>query len=168
MNTWPGRRTRSAKAEKNEAIRVEQERLSKPSEITPDILSQLKAQKVMVAVELAGLIARVKACDEMLKEPKKLEISTLQSISDMKVKAEIERVGIKEKLDQINTFIGEGDGREAATSRLAGAQTNKQGLQRSLSLQTSYARNFALLVELYAPLQLEANQVTVSPVEWTN
>ena len=42
------------------ALKQEQEKLAKPSEISTDILSQLKAQKVMVAVELAGLNARVK------------------------------------------------------------------------------------------------------------
>jgi hypothetical protein len=155
-------------AKQNEAIRVEQEKLAKPSEISPDILSQLKAQKVMVAVELAGLIARVKACDEMLKDPKRLEISTLQSISDMKVKAEIERVGIKEKLDQINAFIGEGDGREAASSKLTAAEASKLRAQQLLSSYSSDARGFGQLVELYAPLQLVGNQITISPLEWTN
>jgi hypothetical protein len=155
-------------AAQNEAIRVEQEKLARPSEISPDILSQLKAQKVMVAVELAGLIARVKACDEMLKDPKRLEISTLQSISDMKVKAEIERVGIKEKLDQINAFIGEGDGREAASSKLTAAEASKLRAQQLLSSYASDARGFGQLVLLYAPLQLEGNQITISPLEWTN
>src|SRR5262249_10523967 len=69
----------------------EQEKIAKPSEVNSEILNQLKAQRVMVAVELAGLNARVKACDSMLNEPKRLEVSTLQSVSDMKVKAEIER-----------------------------------------------------------------------------
>src|SRR5439155_14574231 len=106
-------------ARQGDVLRAEQEKLAKPSEISADILSQLKAQKVMVAVELAGLNARVKACDEMLKDAKRLEVSALQSISDMKVKAEIERVGIKEKLDQINTFINEGDTRQATHGRIA-------------------------------------------------
>ena len=155
-------------AEQSAAIRVEEDKLVQPSEISSDILSQLKAQKVMVAVELSGLSARVKACDEMLKDPKKLEISTLQSISDMKVKAEIERVGIKEKLDQINTFIAEGDQRQAAQGRiidLRGVQTN--ALNRARSVQ-SRALSYAGLFDLYAPLPLKDNQITISPVEWTN
>jgi len=151
-----------------EAMHVETQKLTKPSEISPDILSQLKAQKVMVAVELAGLIARVKACDEMLKDPKKLEISTLQSVSDMKVKAEIERVGIKEKLDQINVFIGEGDGREAASSRLAAAEAAKLRAQQRLSNYDRMANSYAQLVLLYAPLQIEGNEIKISPIEWTN
>ena len=162
------KKSEEAIAAQNEAIRTEQERLAKPSEISPDILSQLKAQKVMVAVELAGLIARVKACDEMLKDPKKLEISTLQSISDMKVKAEIERVGIKEKLDQINTFIGEGDGREAAQARLLTAENRKRSAQTTLRNHSSAANDWAQLIAFYAPLQLDQNEITISPVEWTN
>ena len=151
-----------------EAVRVETEKLAKPSEISPDILSQLKAQKVMVAVELAGLMARVKACDGMLKDPKRLEISTLQSISDMKVKAEIEFVGIKEKLDQINAFIGEGNDREAAASRLNEASIAKARAQSLLSRYNGEAETFGQLVLLYAPLQIEGNQIKIAPIEWTN
>ncbi|HZN36211.1 MAG TPA: hypothetical protein VFB80_20420, partial [Pirellulaceae bacterium] len=124
--------------------------------------------KVMVAVELAGLMARVKACDGMLKDPKRLEISTLQSISDMKVKAEIEFVGIKEKLDQINAFIGEGNDREAAASRLATAETNKARAQSRLASADNSALSYGELVLIYAPLQIEGNQIIISPIQWTN
>lgn len=150
-----------------EATRVENEKLAKPSEISPDILSQLKAQKVMVAVELAGLSARVKACDAMLTDPKKLEISTLQSISDMKVKAEIERVGIKEKLDQINIFIGEGDQRQGAQDRLVTIQSKEKSLRRTISGTDRLIRNYAELFDLYAPFAVPDNQITVGPIEWT-
>jgi hypothetical protein len=155
-------------AKLNAAIKAEEEKLAKPSEISPDILSQLKAQKVMVAVELAGLIARVKACDDMLKDPKKLEISTLQSISDMKVKAEIERVGIKEKLDQINAFIGEGDGRQATQDRIGALKAARSPLLRRAQTSERAAITYANLFDLYAPLPLKDNQITISPVEWTN
>jgi hypothetical protein len=163
-----GREAQAALAAAKESIRAEEEKLAKPSEISADILTQLKAQKVMVAVELAGLIARVKACDDMLKDPKRLEISTLQSISDMKVKAEIERVGIKEKLDQINRFITEGDGREAANARLATLQNEVRRQQLALQHANSMAEACANVIELYAPLQVMGNQVTISPIEWTN
>ena len=150
-------------------MRVETEKLAKPSEIRPDILSQLKAQKVMVAVELAGLMARVKACDGMLKDPKRLEISTLQSISDMKVKAEIELVGIKEKLDQINAFIGEGErprGSGGAAER-SGDSPRAAPSNRCRST-TAKAEMYGQLVLLYAPLQIEDNQIKIAPIEWTN
>lgn len=150
-----------------EAIRVENENLAKPSEISGDILSQLKAQKVMVAVELAGLSARVKACDAMLTDPRKLEISALQSVSDMKVKAEIERVGIKEKLDQINLFITEGDIRTAARSRRDELSDKHGRLQGRIQQSEQNATWHAELFTLYAPFQVPDNQITVTPIEWT-
>jgi hypothetical protein len=155
-------------AKQGAVLRAEEEKLSKPSEISADILSQLKAQKVMVAIELAGLSARVKACDEMLKDPKRLEISTLQSISDMKVKAEVERIGIKEKLDQINAFIGEGDNRQALRQRigeLRGTYDSAAGLAHAYEIE---ATMMSRLFDLYAPLPLKDNQISISPVEWTN
>lgn len=150
------------------AIRAEEEKLARPSEISPDILSQLKAQKVMVAVELAGLNARVKACDAKLRERDKLEAGTAASISDMKVKAEIERVGIQEKLDQINTFIGEGDSREAVQAKIAELKKTRSPIaSRARSIEAT-ARIYAALFDLYAPLPLQDDQLTISPVEWTN
>jgi len=149
------------------AIRAEDEKLAKPSEISEDILSQLKAQKVMVAIELAGLNARVKACDAMLVDPKKLEITALQSISDLKVKAEIERVGIKEKLDQINIFISEGDLRATSFSRRQELGNKRDELQRPIRLNQGGATRYAALVTLYGLFQIPENQITVGPIEWT-
>jgi hypothetical protein len=147
--------------------KAEREKLAKPSEISPDILSQLKAQKVMVAVELAGLSARVKACDAMLTEPRKLEISTLQSISDMKVKAEIERVGIKEKLDQINLFIAEGDTREKARERMTALANEMSEVRQKIFNYERSASQYASLFDLYAPFAVVDNQIKISPIEWT-
>jgi hypothetical protein len=151
----------------SEAIAAEEKILATPSEISPEILTQLKSQKVMIAVEEAGLAARVKACDAMLADNRKLEISTLQSIGDMKVKAEIERVGLKEKLDQINKFIGEGDER---TRRQEQIQTLASKLRREnaeFGSAMTRATHFANLVDLFAPLQVRENEIAVSPIEWT-
>jgi hypothetical protein len=152
----------------SDAIRAEEERLAQPSEISADILSQLKAQKVMVAIELAGLIARVKACDSMLSDPKSLPVSTLQSISDMKVRAEIERIGVQEKLDKINAFVTEGDRRAATQKQIETLTTQRSRVARTVSQCAQRAASCAALVEYYAPRELVDNKITISPVEWTN
>ena len=154
-------------AKLSDEITAEEEKIAKPSEVSPDILSQLKAQRVMVAVELAGLNARVKACDSMLNEPKRLEVSTLQSISDMKVKAEIERIGTKEKLDQINAFIAEGDRRDAIQQNVDRLNTRRTNVVRQASNAAIEADTCAALVEYYAPRELEGNKIVVNPIEWT-
>jgi hypothetical protein len=154
-------------AKLSEAIHAEEEKIAKPSEISTEILGQLKAQKVMMAVEMAGLNARVKACDAMLNEPKKLEVSALQSVSDMKVKAEIERIGIKEKLDQINAFIAEGDHREATQKSIATLDRKRATVARDVSSSIDRAESCVTLAGYYAPRGLIDNKITVSPVEWT-
>jgi hypothetical protein len=148
-------------------IRAEDEKQAKQSEISGDIFSQLKAQKVMVAVELAGLNARVKACDAMLTDPKKLEVSTLQSVSDMKVRAEIERVGMKEKLDQINLFIAEGEAQTAANFRRSELHSKIDGLRNGIRSSEQSATRYAELVSHYGPFQIPDNQIAVGPIEWT-
>jgi hypothetical protein len=149
-------------------IEAEEKKLSAPSEVSPDILSQLKAQRVMVAVELAGLTARVAACDKMLADPKRLEVSTLQSVSDMKVKAEIERIGTQEKLDRINTFVAEGDRREAIQKNLLLLKGRRDTIYRTVTARLDAAESYLALVQYYAPRDIEANTVTISPVEWTD
>ncbi len=154
-------------AQLTQAAQAEREKLAVPSEISGDILSQLKAQKVMVAVELAGLNARVKACDAMLADPKKLEISTLQSISDMKIKAEIERVGIKEKLDQINVYIAEGDLRAGAFTRQVELGQKLDRLRSIVKARERTVTEFADVFELYAPFQIPDDQISIGPIEWS-
>jgi hypothetical protein len=122
----------------------------------------------MMAVEMAGLNARVKACDAMLNEPKKLEVSALQSVSDMKVKAEIERIGTQEKLDRINTFVAEGDRREAIQKNLLLLKGRRDTIYRTVTARLDAAESYLALVQYYAPRDIEANTVTISPVEWTD
>jgi hypothetical protein len=151
----------------SEEVRAEEEKLARPSEVSADILSQLKAQKIMVAVELAGLNARVKACDGMLSDPKKLEVSTMQSISDMKVKAEIERIGTKEKLDQIISFIAEGDKREAINDSIVKLNGRRARIASEVSNAANLADTYAYLAALYSPRPIKTNTVLILPVEWT-
>ena len=95
-------------------------------------------------------------------------ISALQSVSDMKVKAEIERIGIKEKLDQIHAFIAEGDSRVTTRQQITKMQNQLQSHRSEARQQEERAESHFRLVFLYAPLQLADNQITISPVEWTN
>jgi hypothetical protein len=145
----------------------QEKKLAVPSEVSPEILSDLKAQRVMVAVELAGLNARVKACDTMLNEPQKFPPSALQSISDMKVKAEIERIGTQEKLDRINAFIAEGDKRDAIQKQIETLKSQQATLARTASFRIREADHHARMVAYFAPRELEGNAITISPVEWT-
>lgn len=162
-------REQHAKIKSNDsAIAAEQQKLAKPSEITSDILKELKAQKVMVAVELAGLSARVKACDAMLQDSNKLRAAALQSVGDMKVKAEIERVGIKEKLDAINAFIAEGSVRDDAQAKLTQLLGQRIELSRTFGFRLAARVSAQIeLLKLFEPFEIPDNQITVAPLEWT-
>ena len=150
-----------------EALAAEIEKAAKPSEITSDILKELKAQKVMVAVEVAGLSARVKACDAMLQDPVKLGVGALQSVSDMKVKAEVERVGIKEKLDAINAFIAEGNARDEARKKAGELARHRDTLVTQSQDAAMVANRYLQVLKLFEPFEIPDNQITVAPLEWT-
>ena len=151
---------------------AERGKLQEPSEVSTDILTELKAQRIMVAIELAGLSARVKACDQMLSPPKpgdtkRLEAAAFQAISDMKVKAEIERIGTQEKLDRINAFIAEGDRRRAIQSNLVMLSGRLSNIREAAIRFIVDAETHAQLVDHFAPRELENNTLKISPVEWT-
>lgn len=158
-------------ARQTEAIKAKQELLDKPSEVTTDILTQLRAQKVMIGVELAGLEARIKACNRMLM-PLQVDAKTekvRESVSDMKVRAEVELVGTKEKLDRINALIAEGNDRRTLREETELLKGTRSELQREIDRQhLRRAEAYARLVSLYAPLEIKDNKITISPVEWTN
>lgn len=159
-------------ARQSREIGAKEENLARPSEITAEILTELRAQKVMVGIELAGLNARVKACNEMLKavsDDTRPPSQVHNSIADMKVRAEVDLVGTKEKLDRINALISEGNDRETLRSQIDRLKSERQELQRQIDRQhLRRAEAYARLVSLYAPLELKDNQITISPVEWTN
>lgn len=156
-------------ARQDQAIRAAEEQAANPTEITAEIFSQLKSQKVLLAVELAGLDARIKACNAMLKDDVRVVVTHIrESINDMKVKAEVDLAGTKEKLDRINGFIAEANESYALQSRIAQLKAARQTLQSQIKKDESRAEAYARLVSLYAPLQLKDEKITISPVEWTN
>ena len=96
------------------------------------------------------------------------EPSALQSINDMKIKAEIERVGIKEKLDQINAFVAEGDERKATRRRIGELNSKREQMQTELDNSERMATSRAQLFEHFAPLELANKEITVGPIEWVS
>ncbi|HUE74525.1 MAG TPA: hypothetical protein VMP01_26900 [Pirellulaceae bacterium] len=159
-------------ARQTESIKAKEKLLDKPSEITTEILTQLRAQKVMIGVELAGLEARIKACNRMLL-PTNVDLKSekaRESVSDMKVRAEVELVGTKEKLDRINALIAEGKSRTDLREEIDRLKAARQELQRDIvDRHQRGAEAYVGAVSLYyAPLEIKDNKITISPIEWTN
>lgn len=147
----------------------EQAKLAEPSEITEEVLSKLKAEKVLLDVELAGAIAQLKACDALLTAGKEPSATTLQSISYAKVRAEIEAAGITAKLDQMKELIAEGNGRVARYARLKSLGREIETIRRDrIYAAERQAKIYKTLFTLCAPPRVQEDQIVVAPIEWTN
>lgn len=159
-------------AKHDETIRVEEAKAVQVPEITADILSELKSQKVMVSIELATVSARVIACNEMLKAIGNREPRTasgqFETINDIKIKAEIDLAGIKAKLERINGFIGEANDSNALRMQIMQIKGTREQSLRQIQLDKQRAEDFARIISLFAPLDIKYNEITISPVEWTN
>lgn len=143
-------------------------KLRKPSEISSEVLKELKSQKVMTDIELAGLTARVNACTAMLSKPKELSESAIETIGDMKVRAEIDRLGVKEKLDRINALVTEGNERELMQGKVLELYARSENLRREMDGHSRSAADYVRLLPFFAPLELKDNAIKVVPIEWTN
>lgn len=156
-------------AKQSEGLQVEEGKSVTSSELTQDILLQLKSQKVSVSIELATLNARVKKCDEKLKElENKPQGALLETVNDLKVKAEIDLAAVKEKLAQIDAFIAEANNATAHRAKILQMQSSLGQLREGIRRHERRAETLGRAVLLCEPLPLKVNQMTISPVKWTN
>jgi hypothetical protein len=149
-------------------LAAENAKLAKPSEISEDILSKLKAEKVLTEIELAGLAARIKGCEAQLAPDKEQTPATAQGIKDLKLRAEIDQLGLKEKLSQIQRLIAEGDQREATKNRGVTLQNQLRVArgQKIAPLQRRAAEVALLALTYFSPPAVAENQINIAPVEW--
>jgi hypothetical protein len=156
-------------ANQSEALRVEEAKRLASTDISPGMLDQLKSQKMSVAIELAALNARVKACNEKLKElGDKPQGPQFETLSDIKLRGEIDVATSQERLDQINALIMEANAASALRTKVLQMDSSLGQVREKIRRHERRAESLGRVILLCEPLPLKDNQITVSPVAWTN
>lgn len=136
------------------------------ADFTPDMLSNLRVQQLQLDVDLAGVKARIAACDRLL-TGNALKAERRSQVEDLKVAAEIELSGFEARLTKSNEFVGKVKTKIDLLNKLSTAESglnNARGAAENLERQI---KNLDAAIRAYAPLPLVDNKIVIQPLEWT-
>jgi chromosome segregation ATPase len=102
-----------------DVLRKQRDELKEWSDITQETLANLVSQQRLVAVEEAGIKARIAACEKILKEGKGISAAQVQQVETAKTAAEIELVGSAAKRAAIEALVEKGRKRLTLSSSVS-------------------------------------------------
>lgn len=135
-------------------------------EYTPDLLAGLRVQQLQMEVDLAGVKARISACDRLLAN-KDVGKDRLRQIEDAKVAAEIELAGFEARRAKAAEFVSKVKERNELTSKLEQAQRTTSGLRIEQDRFVKWIKGIDEEIAAFAPVRLVDDRVTIHPLEWT-
>ncbi len=143
-----------------------QEQMKSYANLTPDMLSGLRVQQLQLEVDLAGVKARIAACERLLAQPA-LKPERRSQIEDVKVSAEIEFSGFEARRTKSDEFIGKVTTKIDLLNKLSTIEDNRKAALDKVRAWEREIKKIDAAIHAYAPLPLVDNKVTVQPLEWT-
>jgi hypothetical protein len=144
---------------------VAEEELKSYADFTSDMLSGLRVQQLQLDVDLAGVKARIAACEKLLAQPA-LKAERRNQIEDVKVAAEIELSGFEAKRTKSEEFVGKVKTRNALAAKSIESHFAYETARGKIRNLEEKIKNVDAAVHANAPLPLD-NKITVQPLEWT-
>jgi hypothetical protein len=117
-------------------------------------------------VDLAGVKARIAACDRLLANAA-LKPERRSQIEDLKVTAEIEFAGFEARLTKSNEIISRLKTKVDLLSKLTTAEAEQKKARSKSGYLEEEIRFIDAAIRAYAPLALVDNKITIQPLEWT-
>ena len=148
------------------SMNVTQEELKAYADFTPDMLSILRVQQLQLDVDLAGVKARIAACERLLAQPA-LKAERRNQIEDIKVAAEIELSGFEARRTKSNEFIGKVKTKVDLLNKFSTAEVSLANAPITIGGLEEQIKTIDAAIRAYAPLPLVDNKVVVQPLEWT-
>jgi len=135
-------------------------------DFTPDMLPNLRVQQLQLDVDLAGVKARIAACERLLAGAA-LKPERRSQVEDLKVAAEIEFSGFEARRTKSEEFINKVKTKTDLHSKLFAAQSRLTNDRQVVENTEQQIRNLDAAIRAYAPLPLVDNKVVIQPLEWT-
>jgi hypothetical protein len=136
-------------------------------DITPDALVSLKTQRRMLLVDLAGIKARLNACEEMLIN-KSMSVSRKEQVENTKIAAEIEFRGLEAKQDEIGQIIQGAQHRQKILSDNRSLNNSIQSLKSRINLINNCIKEIDDYQLGFQPLPVEDNNVAIRRIKWVS
>jgi len=148
-----------------EVTNEEWEKVKDLEDISEASLTDLKTQRQLIDVDVAGIDAKITACEKMLS---KVTGTAVDEIIRIKTTAEIDLVEKTARRDKLAELIDQAGLRAKVAVDYKSAVGR---LQADASAITSLRANFDGMIKVqqdYQPVTIENNRITVQPIKWEN
>lgn len=161
----PEKRAELEKARQGAADVQEQlKRLDEFADLGEQALTNLTTQRRLIAVDLAGVQARIDACSEILATAKTAGYASQVEI--LQVTAQIELVGLKAKESYINAIVEKGRERQELSHKGRAAQMIvRRSEDRVSSVEASMAE-YEAERKRFMPFRVEGGRIAVHAIRW--
>jgi hypothetical protein len=149
----------------------EVERIQKIEEasepFSKDALADLLTQQRLLAVELAGVKARIDACQKILGNlTGQLSKPRVDQVEGIKIAAEIDLVSVTARMDAIKGLIEAGRKRTDLADKLLAAKIAVDRLQRPQRSAQESVRRYREALDFYTPFEVKDGKVMIHPIKW--
>jgi hypothetical protein len=124
----------------------------------------LKTQRRLLEVDLAGVKARVDACEAILQ--RRLSDARREQVENVKITAEIDLAGLAARQKTLDAIIAEGMKALTVKSELGRAQSEVSGWQNRIAESEQKLAEYVRLIEMYGPFRLVDDKVVIRPIKW--
>jgi len=142
------------------------EKIRAPVLVNTDSLAELRTQRHLLAVDLAGAKARVLAAERFLETEKALG-QDREHIENLKITAEIELAGLAARQEALDSLIRAGEQRIELQHRYSKAVSRSNQASRSVSKYEEWLSKAEEAIELLGPFRLHGGKVVIRPVKWS-
>jgi hypothetical protein len=136
-------------------------------DIKAEAIVTLTTQRRMLAVDLAGIKARINTCEEMLTQ-KNMPAGRKEQIETTLVAAQIELRGLDAKQAEIDRIIQGAQSRQKLLSKTNSYSASVQNLKNSSETLQTTIQELDEYQLGYQPLPVEDGKVTIRRIKWTN
>lgn len=132
-------------------------------DVTADMLSALRAQRLQIEVERIGVKAEIEAAQKLMAEGNR---ETQQKVEGLLLPAQIRLASFEAKQAYTDRFIAKAKEKAELTSQLSKLNSQRDSRRRLERQTASELAQYKNRLDQYAPLKVIDNIVHIRPVKW--
>lgn len=141
------------------------ERMGDAVRLPPEVLTHLQAQQITLGIDVEGLEAELKACDQLLQEKQRTEPER-EAARSRRVHSELELARERAKLARISALVKEGHVQVSRRRELGDLSAKVASAKSQAEADAHLVTTRASLIDFLAPLPAADDAIHIAPIEW--
>lgn len=155
-------RQRDLPALREKSARARRE-LQQYEETSQELLTQLKAQQRLATIDIAGVKARIDACNQLLKS---VSSGRKEQVETTKIAAEIELVGLTARKKAVDNIVQEAEKRKELVAAYTEASGEAAMANRAIADLRENIRQLESYKEQFRPFPAIEGEIAIHPIKW--